>query len=131
MTKQLEVVAWFNAKRKRFCLSDSERFEGYRAVCYKDDALAVIAELEQEARYWLEVSVGYAQELSGQKNDYPHQRTVNGVDLSTLEKSIKEGYQTSSATQLDMISLMRRTMDSNAELAAENARLRIELESKK
>lgn len=63
-----------------------------------------------EARYWMEVSVGYAQELSGMRNSYLHPLQINGVTLDELEDRISEGYNPSVATLLDMIHLVRSIM---------------------
>lgn len=67
-----------------------------------------IDRLSGESKYWREIAAGYAQELSGYKNDYPHPIAINGVELDVLEQAVKEGYQTTAATQLDMIALIRR-----------------------
>lgn len=72
-----------------------------------------IERLSRDKKYWMETAVGYAQGLSEYKNDYPHPIAINGVELDALEQAVKEGYQTTAATQLDMIALVRRIMTPN------------------
>ena len=81
-----------------------------------EECSAEIERLDKERKYWLETAAGYAQELSGIKNDYQHPLTINGVTLDELEDAVKNGYQISTATQLDMIALVRRIMTPNAKL---------------
>lgn len=94
-----------------------KRWADNDALCNPhEECEAKISKLENERIYWLETAAGYAQELSGIKNDYQYPLMINGITLDALEDAVKNGYQTSTATQLDMIALVRRIMTPNAKL---------------
>lgn len=71
---------------------------------------AEIERLTREHRYWLKQAAEYAVELSGLEPHYDLPLRINGVSLDELEAAVNDGYQTSAATQLDMITLVRLLM---------------------